>query len=83
MRARKQMSLKQMETQAKAACFDWNNKHPVGTMVSFEEVVGRGETHRSMTRSPASVMSCEAVIWIEAQSSCVSLDHCTVVEDAQ
>ena len=81
MRSRKQMSLKQMELNAKALCFDWNNKYPVGTLVSFEEVIGHGETHRSRTRTPATIMCCEAVVWIEVQGSCVSLEHCTAVED--
>lgn len=57
----------------------WNANHPVGTTVSFEEVIGRGETHRCKTRSEAKLMCGQAVVWIEAQSSCVSLDHCTVI----
>lgn len=29
---------------------NWNAKHPVGTLVGFEEIVGRGETHRGETK---------------------------------
>lgn len=78
---RKQMSLKQMETQAKANCFDWNGKHQAGTTVSYEAVLGRGETHRTKTSGEAFVSSCEAVIFIEAVSGYVSLEHCTAVAD--
>lgn len=78
---RKQMSLKQMETQAKAKCFDWNNQHPDGATVSYESVLGRGETHRCKTEGKAFVSSCEAVIYIEDVSGYVSLEHCTVVAE--
>lgn len=80
MPARKRMSLRQQEAHANDQVAAWNAKHPVGTVVSFEEVIGRGETHRSKTRSEAVVMCCEAVVWIEAQGSCVSLDHCTAID---
>lgn len=78
---RKQMSLKQMETQAKAACFDWNNKHPDGALVSYESIIGRGETHRAKTNGAAFVSSCEAVIFIDGVSGYVSLEHCTAVAE--
>lgn len=81
MPAPKRMTLRQQEAHAKKQIEAWNGVNPVGTLVSFEEVVGRGETHRSKTRSAAVLMSCEAVVWIEAQGSCVSLEHCTVVAD--
>lgn len=79
MPARKQMSLKQMEVQAKAQCFDWNAKYPKGTTVSYEALKGRGETHRTKTSGEAFVSSCEAVIFIEAVSGYVSIEHCTPV----
>lgn len=82
MPAPKQMSLKQMEVAAKAACFDWNNKHPDGAVVSYESVLGRGETHRAKTNGAAFVSSCEAVIFIEGVSGYVSLEHCTAVAEA-
>lgn len=77
---RKNLSLKQLETQAKAACFDWNNKYPAGVLVSYESIIGRGETHRGRTRGEAMVQPCEAVIFIDGKSGFVSLDHCTVLE---
>jgi hypothetical protein len=76
------MSLKQMEIQAKARCFDWNAKHPEGTLVSYEAVLGRGETHRTKTNGAAFVSSCEAVVFVEAVSGYVSLEHCTAVVEA-
>ncbi|WP_257605410.1 hypothetical protein [Pseudomonas sp. UMAB-40] len=78
---RKQMSLKQMEIQAKALCFDSNAKYPAGTVVSYESIIGRGETHRTKTKGAAFVSSCEAVIYVEAVSGYVSVEHCTAVAD--
>jgi len=77
---RKQMSLKQQETLAKAACHAWNEKYPDGVVVSFEEIIGRGETHRGKA-SQAMVQSCEAVVFIQGKSGFVSLEHCTPIED--
>jgi len=79
MPAPKRMSLKQMEIHAKALCFDWNEKHKAGTTVSYESVLGRGETHRTKTNGEAFVSSCAAVIFIEGVSGYVSLEHCTAV----
>ncbi len=79
--SRKNLSLKQLETLAKAACFDWNNKYPDGALVSYESIIGRGETHRGRTRGEAMVQSCEAVIFIEGKSGFVSLEHCTAVPE--
>lgn len=78
---KKRMSLKQMEANAKALCFDWNNAHKAGTTVSYEALLGRGETHRTKTRGEAFVSSCEAVVFIDGVSGYVSLEHCTAVED--
>lgn len=80
MPAPKRMTVRQQEAHAKAMVADWNVKHPVGTMVSFEEVVGRGESHRGESTTEAQVIGGHsAVIWIEGKSGCVSLDHCTAV----
>lgn len=80
MPARKQMSLKQMETIAKAKVYDWNERHPNGAFVSYESIIGQGETHRGWARGGAMVQSCEAVIFIEGYSGFVSLEHCTVLD---
>lgn len=77
---RKQMPLKQMEVIAKAACHDWNEKYPDGVLVSFEEIIGRGETHRGRA-GQAMVQSCEAVVFIQGKSGYVSLEHCTPIEE--
>ena len=77
--AHDQLSSEQREKLEREKVEVWNANHPAGTLISFEEVIGQGETHRSRTRSDASMMCGQAVVWIEAQSSCVSLDHCTVV----
>lgn len=71
------MSLREQETHAKAQCYDWNQKHTGETLVSYEELLGRGETHRAVTNGQAFVMSCQAVIFVEGISGAVSLDHCT------
>ena len=59
---------------------NWNAKHPVGTVVSFEEIVGRGETHRGATKDEASVFGGHtAVIFLEGKSGFVDLGHCKAV----
>ena len=59
---------------------NWNAKHPVGTLVRFEEIVGRGETLRSATRGEASVFGGHtAVIFLEGKSGFVDLGHCNAV----
>lgn len=63
-------------------CDAWNAKHPVGTTISYEEIQGRGETHRGASVSEAQVMGGHsAVIWIDGKSGCVDLDHCTAVAE--
>lgn len=58
----------------------WNAKNPEGTLVSFEEIRGRGETHRGKSTSEAYVMGGHsAVIHLEGKRGCVSLEHCTAV----
>jgi hypothetical protein len=65
-----------------AICDAWNAKYKEGAMVSYEEIVGEGETFRGRTKSEAQVLSGRtAVIWLEGKSGCVSLDHCTPVAD--
>lgn len=76
----KPLSISQQRAKAKRAVASWNRKNPIGTEVSFEEFLGGGETHRSKTRTAATLMSHEAVVWIEAQGSCVLLTHCTVIK---
>lgn len=83
MPAQKRMSLKQMETQAKAQCFDWNAKYPEGTTVSYESILGRGETCRTTTKGEAFVSSCTAVVYVQDVSGYVSLEHCTPVADRE
>lgn len=59
---------------------NWNTKHPVGTAVSFEEIVGRGETLRTSTRDEASVFGGHtAVVLLEGKSGFVDLGHCKAV----
>lgn len=66
--------------QLQKQCDKWNAKHPVGTLVSYEEIVGEGATHRGKTYSEAQVLSGHsAVVWIEGKSGCVCLEHCTAV----
>jgi len=67
--------------QLQAQCDAWNAKHAEGTMVSYEEVVGDGETFRGRTQSEAQVLSGHsAVVWLKGKSGCVCLEHCTAVK---
>lgn len=66
--------------QLQKQCDQWNAANEVGTTVSFEELVGRGETFRGKSASEAQVMGGHsAVIWLEGKSGCVDLGHCTAV----
>lgn len=61
-------------------CDKWNAAHPEGTTVSYESIIGEGETHRGKSRSEAQVVGGHsAVIWLEGYSGWVCLDHCTAV----
>lgn len=78
MPAPKRPTLAQLEKQ----CADWNATNEVGTTVSFEEIVGKGETFRGKSSSEAQVLSGHsAVIWLEGKRGCVDLGHCTAVAD--
>lgn len=66
--------------QLQRECDKWNAANTVGTPVSFENVIGDGETHRGKSVSEAQVLSGHsAVIWLEGYSGCVMLSHCTAV----
>ncbi|NAQ13485.1 hypothetical protein PscP89CL_04250 [Pseudomonas syringae] len=59
---------------------NWNAKHPVGTLVSFENIIGRGETHRGASSGEAYVVGGHtAVIFLEGKSGFVDLEHCKAV----
>lgn len=78
------MNLRQQQAAAAKQAAAWNAKNPIGTMVSYESVIGMGETHRARTRTEAQVLSGHtAVVWLGGKSDCVCLDHCTVVPDEQ
>lgn len=76
---RKNMTLGQQETAAKAQCHDWNTAHPEGATVLYEERLGSGRKIQTRTCGKAFVMCCEPVIMVEDVSRAVSLDHCSVV----
>lgn len=76
----KRPTLAQLQQQ----CDEWNAAHDVGTVVSFEEIIGEGETHRAPSASEAQVLSGHtAVIWLEEKRGCVCLDHCTAVVESE
>jgi hypothetical protein len=63
--------------QLQKQCDNWNAKHPVGTVISFEEFIGDGETHRSASSDEAHVFGGHtAVIFLEGKSGFVDLEHC-------
>lgn len=53
----------------------FNAKNPVGTPVRYWTGLREGEGRTSTTRSEASLLSDHAVVWVEGQSSCISLTH--------
>lgn len=77
----KNMSLRAQETAAKAQCYDWNAKHQGDTRVTYEELLGSGETIQTVTSGGAFVMCCQAVIFVADVSGAVSLDHCTAIAE--
>lgn len=80
MPAPKRPSAAQLQRQ----CDLWNAKHPVGTVVSYEALVGEGETARGRTTAEAQIMGGHsAVIWLDCKSGCVDLEHCTPLETAE
>lgn len=52
---RKNMTLREQETAAKAQCHDWNTTHPEGAAVFYEELLGSGEKIKTKTRGKAYV----------------------------
>lgn len=69
--------------QLQKKCDKWNAANEVGATVSFEEIVGDGETFRGKSASEAQVLGGHsAVIWLEGKRGCVDLDHCTAVAEA-
>jgi hypothetical protein len=76
MPAPKRPTVVQLQRQADA----WNAKHPAGTLVSYESIIGCGETHRGVTKGDAFVCNGHsAVIFLEGKSGFVDLEHCTAV----
>ena len=66
--------------QLQATVDKWNASNPIGTMVSYQEIIGDGETHRGVSISEAQILSGHsAVIWMEGKRGCVCLEHCTAV----
>lgn len=78
---RKNMTLREQETAAKAQCHDWNTAHSEGATVLYEELLGSGEKIQTKTCGKAFVMCCEPVIMVQDVSGAVSLDHCAVVAE--
>lgn len=68
--------------QLQKQCDAWNAAHPEGTLVAFESIRGKGETHRGKSASEAQVLGGHtAVIWLDGKSGCVSLDHCMALAE--
>lgn len=76
MNNRKPKPLVALEAQAE----NWNAKHEVGAVMSYETIIGEGETHRGATRSEAQVMGGHSVVvWLEGKRGYVLVEHCTPV----
>lgn len=74
-------TLREQEDAAKIQCYDWNAQYKEGVTVTYEELLGSGESIQTKTCGRAFVMCCEPVIMVEDVSGAVSLDHCTVVAE--
>ena len=62
--------------------WDWNEKHPIGTTVSYRPVVGASEHTVHRTRTRAQVLGGHtAVIWLEGKTGCIALDAIEALQD--
>lgn len=59
---------------------EWNHRHPVGTPVRFQPVLGIEEYETTATRSEAWELCGTAVVMIEGRSGGCAIDHMTVLE---
>lgn len=74
------MKKRPTEQQLQAQVDAWNAKYKIGTEVDYCEILGGPPTLRSKTRSEAQVLSGHsAVVWLEAKSGCVCIEHCREV----
>lgn len=69
------------EAQLQSECDAWNQRHPEGVLVSYESIIGGGESHRGKSLGPAQVVGGHsAAIWLEGKSGYVDLEHCKAIE---
>ncbi|MGE5353997.1 MAG: hypothetical protein ACM3P0_18060 [Acidobacteriota bacterium] len=72
------MTLKQHENKAIKQVTEWNNKYSIGQSVTVK--LDNGSKVLTKTTSEASVMSCQAVIWLEGIKGCYSLHRVEAFE---
>ncbi|WP_185750551.1 hypothetical protein [Pseudomonas fulva] len=76
MSAPKRKSAEQLQAQ----CDAWNSMNPIGAVIAYETIVGRGVTHIGKTTSEAQIMGGHsAVVSFDGKSGAVNLDNCTLV----
>lgn len=61
---RPNMTLREQEDAAKIQCYDWNAQYKEGVTVTYEELLGSGESIQTKTCGRAFVMCCEPVIMV-------------------
>lgn len=60
-----------------ALCARFNEENPVGTLIVFEDFIGRGETHRGEVIQAAAVIDGHsAVVKLEGWAGYVDVQHC-------
>lgn len=62
---------------------EFNIKYPQYVMVRYWRGVREGEpSGEGMTRTPAQIVSGQAVVWVRGNSGCISLSHIEVMPAA-
>lgn len=61
--------MRRHETSALAAVNEWNRRHQIGTPVMLQELDACSQ-RRTITRTPASLLDGQAVIWVEGDNVC-------------
>ncbi len=72
---------------AQKKCREWNMRYPIGSPFRYEEIVGIPTEHDiAMTRTRSEAWTLghgEVVVLVHGKSSCVSVDHLTVIDEEE
>jgi hypothetical protein len=67
------------ERRAMLACSAFNEQHPVGSSVRYWPGARAGAGRESVTRTAATLVSGQPVVWVTGHSSCIALTHIEVL----